>query len=102
MAMETMPSEEDCAKAAKVVETVARESFPKTEIMRVKVDGGPGSDGEPVLWIRILVDIPVGAPIDIDAHTRFQSNLAPKLREVGIYAFPVSYFDLVSEMGEVA
>ena len=102
MAMATKPSEEECAKAAKVADALVRECFPNMKIARVMVGADFGSDGEPVLSIRIVIDIPKDSHIDFDAHVRFVDNLQLRMQESGIYAFPVPYFALLSEMENAA
>ena len=100
--MATKPSKEDCAKAAKVADALARECFPDMNIVRVMVGADFGSDGEPVLSIRVVFDIPKDSLVDFDAHVRFVDNLHIRLQEAEVFAFPVPYYALLSEIGEAA
>lgn len=102
MTIETMPSEEERAKAAKVAEAWARECFPSKKIVKVLVNGNSGPDGEPVLSIHLVFDIPKDSHVDFDAHIKYRHNLDLKLREAGIYTFPVPYYALLSELEDVA
>ena len=57
---------------------------------------------DPTLWITVVVDIPVGVLLDLDASIRFKSDLGAKLEENGIFAFPVATLESYAEMGDAA
>ena len=100
--MNAMPTKEDCAKAAKVTETLAKERFPEDKIVRVEVELDDYDYDDPTLWIYVVVDTPIGVPLDIDASIKFKSDLGEKLEENGIFADSVVTYKSYEEVGDAA
>ena len=102
MAMNGIPTAEDCAIAAKVAEALANERFGnEARIDRVEVR--PDDDPEyPAIWLRVVVETPGEALLDIDAALGFHRDLSPALEEKGIYAFPIPSFVSYAEIGDAA
>lgn len=100
--MDGIPTAEDYAKAAKVAEALANERFGnEARIDRVEVK--PDDDPDyPAMWIRIVVETPGEAQMDIDARIGFRSDLSSALEEKGINALPILGFVSYAEFGDAA
>ena len=96
--MNAMPTKEDCARAAKVTEALAKERFPPDKIVRVEVELDDYDYDDPTLWITVVLDTPVGVLLDLDASIKFKGDLRPKLEEDGIFAFPVVIYESIEEV----
>lgn len=95
--MDAVPTKEDCAKAAKVTESFAKERFPDAKIVRVDVELDDYSEDKPLLWLYIVLDTPIGVHLDKKASIEFQMDLDPKLRENGIFADSVVTYESYEE-----
>ena len=100
--MDSLPTEEDCAKAAKAVEKVAIHLFPELRVVRVKVEAGRDHEGDPVLWTYVVVDSPDETPPNSKGMLSFGSHLRPLLEEIGISADPVMWYQSNKEVGDAA
>ena len=54
------------------------------------------------MWIRIVVETPGEAQMDIDARIGFRSDLSSALEERGINALPILGFVSYAEFGDAA
>ena len=103
--MDAMPTSEDCARVAKLVETLANKHFgDEARIVRaeVKAEADPDPEFGSQLWIRVVVDTPGGAHLNVDAKILFNRELYDKLVELGIVAYPILTFSLYSQIGDAA
>ena len=100
--MEDVPTKEDCVKAAKLTEALAKERFPESRVVRVEVEPSDELDEHALLWIRLALNTPGGALPDTKAHGRFNFELRPMLEENGIFARPVPALDSYAEVGDIA
>ena len=100
--MNAMPTKKDCARAAKVTEALAKERFPPDKIVRVEVELDDYDYDDPTLWITLVVDTPIGIPLDTEASIKFKGDLRPRLEENGIFAFPVATLESYAEVGDAA
>lgn len=86
--MSRMPTDQECAKAEKVIEKVTKQRFPEADILEVKVEGHlDREDPDPYFLVRVIFDSPSGK---LDSAKRRSSSrtLRPKLEEVGLFAYP--------------
>ena len=103
MDMDVALSKEECAKAAKAINALAKKRFPEARIVRVEVTGSDDSyDNHPLVWIRVVVDTPGGAMLNVSAMLDFQMDLRPALEGIGIFATPIPSFDSYAEVGDAA
>ena len=101
--METMPTAEDCAKVAKLVDSLANKHFgDEVRIVRIEVKGDSDPEFGQEMWIRIVVASPGGAPLSADANILFRRELHDELRKQEIAAYPVLTFSLYAEIGDAA
>ena len=100
--MNGIPSAEDCAKAAKLTEALANEHFGnEARIDRVEIK--PDDDPDyPAMWIRVVVETPGEALLNIDSVRGFRRDLSPALEEKGIHALPILGFVSYAEIGDAA
>lgn len=54
------------------------------------------------LWIRIVVDTPGGALLNVDVKILFNRELYDGLKKLGLAAYPILTYDLYAEVGDVA
>ena len=100
--MNGIPTAEDCAIAAKVAEALANERF-GNEARIDRVETRPDDDPEyPAMWMRVVVETPGEAMLDIDAVRGFRRDLSTKLEEKGIHALPILGFVSYAEIGDAA
>ena len=86
--MSRMPTDQECAKAEKVIEEVTKQCFPEADILEVKVEGHlDRDDPDPYFLVRIIFDSPSGE-LDSVKSRRSSQLLRPKLEEVGLFAYP--------------
>ena len=100
--MDKLPTKEDCEKTGKIVEAMARSALPDFRIVRSVVEADWDHDGDPVLWVRVVVDIPPGEKLNPSATIRLRQQVFRKLQEVGIDAYAVITFPSYAEMGDAA
>ena len=100
--MEDVPTKEDCVKATKLTEALARERFPKSRVVRVEVEPSDELDEHALLWIRVVLDTPGGALPDTKDHSQFNFELGPMLEENGIFPRPVPALVSYAEVGDAA
>ena len=97
-----IPTAEDCAIAAKVTEALANERFGnEARIDRVEVEPDNDPD-DPTLWIRLVVETPGEAQLNVDARIDFRLDLGSALSDKGIQAFPALSFVSYAEIGDPA
>ena len=100
--MDKLPTKEDCEKTGKIVEAIARAALPDFRIVRSIVEADWDHDGDPVLWVRVVVDIPPGEDLDPSATIRLRQQVFEELQEAGIDAYAVVTFPSYAEMGDAA
>ena len=102
MAMNGIPTAEDCITTEKMTEALANERFGnEARIDRVVVK--PDDDPEyPAMWIRVVVETPGEALLDIDAVRGYRRDLSTELEEKGIHALPILGFVSYAEIGDAA
>ena len=100
--MDKLPTKEDCEKTGKIVEAIARAALPDFRIVRSIVEADWDHDGDPVLWVRVVVDIPPGEDLDPSATIRLRQQVFRELQEAGIDAYAVVTFPSYAEMGDAA
>ena len=97
-----IPTAVDCAIAAKVTEALANERFGnEARIDRVEVEPDNDPD-DPTLWIRLVVETPGEAQLNVDARIDFRLDLGSALSDKGIQAFPALSFVSYAEIGDPA
>ena len=103
--MDAIPTAEDCAKVAKLMESLANKYFgDEALIVRVVVKAEADADPEfcSLLWIRIVVDTPGDALLNVDAKILFNRELYDELKKPGLAAYPILTYDLYAEVGDAA
>ena len=100
--MDKLPTEEDCEKTGKIVEAIARTAFPNVRIVRSEVKADWDHDGDPVMWVRVVVDKPPGERLDPSAGMRMRLQVFRELQETGIDAYAVVTFPAYAELGDAA
>lgn len=101
--MYKLPTEEDCEKAGKLVEAIARTAFPNVRIVRSEVEADWDHDGDPVLWVRVVVDFPPGEErLDPSTGAHMRLQVFRELQKTGIDAYAVVTFASYAEMGDAA
>ena len=92
MAMEGIPTAEDCTNVAKVSEILVKERFgneARIDRVEIKPDDDPCY---PAMWIRVVVENPGKALLDTDSVRSFRRDLSPALEEKRIHALPIPGF----------
>ena len=103
MDMDDALTKEECAKAAKAINALAKKRFPEARIVRVEVTGCDDSyDNHPLVWIRVVVDTPGDAMLDVRSMIDFERDLDPALEGIGIFATPIPSYDSYAEVGDAA
>ena len=103
MDMDDVLTKEECAKAAKVIKSLANKRFPEARVFRVEVTGSDDTyDNHPLVWIRVVVDTPGGAMLNVRAMIDFERDLGPVLEGIGIFATPIPSYDSYAEVGDAA
>ena len=103
MYMDDALTKKECAKAAKAIKPLAKKRFPEARIVRVEVTGSDDSyDNHPLVWVRVVVDTPEDAMLDVRSMIDFERDLGPALEEIGIFATPIPSYDSYSEVGDAA
>ena len=100
--MDKLPTEEDCAKAAKAVEQVAIRLFPELRVVRVSVEARHDHEGDPILWTCVVVDSPGEVPPNTDGMLNFWFHLRPLLEDMGITARTIMNYQSIHEVGDAA
>ena len=101
--MDNTLTKEESAMAAKAIKSLAKKRFPEARIVRVEVEGSEDvCDDHPLVWIRVVVDTPGGAMLDVGAGIDFKMELRPTLERIGIIATPILSFDSYAEVGDAA
>ena len=100
--MYKLPTKEECEKTGKIVEAIARATLPEFRVVRSVVEADWDHDGDPVLWVRVVVDIPPGEDLDPSATGRLRLQVFEELQEAGIDAYAVVTFPSYAEMGDAA
>ena len=100
--MDKLPTDRDCALASKLAVSLASESFPHARIVRADVKSDWDHDGDPVLWMRLVMDIPNGNHLDSEAKYQFDLRMSRELEDIGIVADTVTTYALHSEVGDAA
>ena len=100
--MDKLPTKEDCEKTGKIVEALAMAAFPNVRIVRSEVEADWDHDGDPVLWVRVVVDKPQGERLDPSASALLRLQVFEKLQVAGIDAYAVVTFPSYAEMGDAA
>ena len=88
--------------ASKLAVSLARESFPHARIVRADVKSDWDHDGDPVLWMHLVMDIPNGNHLESEAKHQFDLRLSRKLEDIGIVADTGTTYALHSEVGDAA
>lgn len=87
--MDTTPTKEDCAKVEKVVKASSIEHFPDANIVRVEAKGAVDEhDGDPIYRVRVIYDSSFDS-VPADRAVSFSNIVRPKLRELGLFGYPV-------------
>ena len=92
--------ERDLAKAEqkvdeirKIAENLSRDQFPESPLDKVEVEPALGWMGDPILWVRVVFDVPVeNLNLDLEKTGGFRGLMRPKLEEMDIEAFPIILF----------
>ena len=101
--MYKLPTEEDCQKAGKLVEAIASAAYPNVRIVRSEVEADWDHDGDPVLWVRVVVDFPPGEErLDPSTGAHMRLQVFRELQKTGIDAYAVVTFASYAEMGDAA
>lgn len=102
--MAKLPTKADCQKAEKIAASLAADSYPHARVIRAEVNAGPDLEGDPVLWIRVVVDDPDGKLADADADTKFnfKRELSNELEGIGLTVDSVITYALYGEVANVA
>ena len=100
--MNKLPTKEDCEKTGKLVEAKAKTAFPNVRIIRSDVEADWDHEGDPVLWVRLVVDFPPGERLDPSTGARMRQQVFEELQEIGIDAYAVVTFASYAEVGDAA
>lgn len=100
--MSKLPTKEDCMKTGKIVEALAAANFPKARIVRADVKADWDHDGDPVMWVRIVLDAPTVEHIDTSAVFEMKHQVSNELDEIGIPVDTVITYALYAEVGDAA
>ena len=100
--MENYPTNEDCEKTGKLAVALAAKAFPKVRIVRAEVKVKWDIDGDPFLWVRIIVDKPKGERLNLDADYQLKLQLSREMEAVGITAYPLITYPSYAELGDAA
>ena len=100
--MDNLPTEEDCAKAAKAVEQVAIRLFPELRVVRVSVEARRDHEGDPILWTCVVFDSPGEVTPNTDGMFYFRTHLDPLLEDMGITARTIISYQSCKEVGDAA
>lgn len=101
-AMSKLPTKEDCMKTGKIVEALAAANFPKARIVRADVKADWDHDGDPVMWVRVVLDAPTVEHIDTSAVFEMKHQVSNELDEIGIPVDTVITYALYAEVGDAA
>ena len=93
-------AERDLAKAEqkvdeirKIVENLSRDQFPESPLDKIEVEPALGCMGDPILWVRVVFDVPVeNLDLDLEKTSGFRGLMRPKLEEMDIESFPIILF----------
>ena len=100
--MNKFPTEKDCKKTGKIVEAIARATLPEFRVVRSEVEADWDHDGDPVLWVQVVVDIPHDQDLDPSATGRLRLQVFEELQEAGIDAYAAVTFASYAEVGDAA
>ena len=100
--MDKLPTKEDCEKTGKIAEAIAMAAFPNVRIVRSEVKADWDHDGDPVLWVRVVVDKPPGERLDPSASALMRLHVFEEVQKAGIDAYAVVTFPSYAEMGDAA